>query len=171
MSNKKYVIGLFDDEDILKSGINAVKKEGVSIYDVYTPYPVHGLENLLDIPRSRLPIVAFLFGCLGFCVAFSMQYYMMAYDWKMDIGGKPFFPMPSFIPVCFEWTVLFAALGMTATFMYVNHMAPGRRARIMDERGTDDRFVMAIEVTGKSEDKINQLLKKAGAVEIKVKEA
>src|SRR3546814_1146416 len=73
-----------------------------------------------------------------------MMWYMITYDWPMNIGGKPNFPIISFIPICFEMTVLFASYGMGLTFFLVNRNIPGSTPRIMDERATDDRFVVAV---------------------------
>src|SRR3546814_19694489 len=89
----KYAVALYDDEDVLKSGIGRLQSAGVQIYNVYTPYPVHGLEKLVGVRRSRLDIVAFCFGCLGVSCAFLMMWYMITYDWPMTIGGKPNFPI------------------------------------------------------------------------------
>ncbi|MCO4293449.1 DUF3341 domain-containing protein [Solitalea sp. MAHUQ-68] len=169
MKNKKFAIGLYDDEDVLKSGITSIQNKGQEIFDVYTPYPVHGLENVFFVPRSRLPIAAFCFGCLGLSLAFLMMWYMITYDWPMDIGGKPNFPVVSFIPVCFEWTVLFASFGMGFTFFMANRLIPFSTPRIMDERATDDRFVVAIEVNENNESSVADLIRQSGAVEVKYK--
>lgn len=171
MQTKQFTIGLFDDEDVLKSGIKSMQAAGKNIYDVYTPYPVHGLENIINIPRSRLPIVAFCFGCVGFSLAMLMMWYMNIYDWPMDVGGKPNdMPMVTFVPILFEVTVLLASFGMGFTFFTVNKLIPGSTPRIMDERATDDRFVVAIETTGIANDEISSLFQKSGAVEVKVVE-
>lgn len=168
----KYAVALYDDEDVLKSGIKQLQSAGVKIHDVYTPYPVHGLENLMGVRRSRLDIAAFCFGCLGVSCAFLMMWYMITYDWPMDIGGKPNFPVISFIPICFEMTVLFASYGMGLTFFIVNRNIPGSTPRIMDERATDDRFVLAVPLTeSDDQEAVNNLLRDSGAVEIKQKEA
>ncbi|SMO39152.1 DUF3341 domain-containing protein [Solitalea koreensis] len=169
MSNKKYAIGLYDDQDILLQGIKEVQNNGQMIHDVYTPHPVHGLENVFIIPRSRLPIAAFCFGCLGISCAFLMMWYMITYDWPMDIGGKPNFPIVSFIPILFEWTVLFASFGMGLTFFLANRLIPGSTPRIMDERATDDRYVIAVEVNDENEQTVSSLFRQSGAVEVKYK--
>ncbi len=171
MTNSKYILGIFDDPDVMNSGIDMVNNAGIKIHDVYTPFPIHGLENKLVIPRSRLPIVGFCFGLLGFCTAIALITYTMGIDWPMDIGGKPYLPFPNYVPVTFELTVLFAALGMAATFFWVNRMAPGISPIIMDPRSTDDKFVVALAINQtKSEEELNQILRNAGAIEIKVKE-
>ncbi len=148
-------------------GIDKLQENNISIYDVFTPMPIHGIEDKLGYKRSRLPIAAFCFGLTGTCTAFSMIYYMLVYDWPMNIGGKPSFAMPDFVPICFELTVLFASFGMVFTFFFKNHLFPGRAPRVMDFRATDDRFVIAIDAQHNPyPDKIDNLLKEAGAVEV-----
>jgi hypothetical protein len=168
MSNTKYILGHFEDPDDMMHGIDKLQENNIRIYDVFTPMPIHGIEAKLGLHRSRLPIAAFCFGLTGTLSAFSMIYYMLVYDWPMNIGGKPAFAMPNFVPIMFELTVLFAAYGMMFTFFFANHLFPGRAPRVMDLRATNDRFVIAIDAkTNPYPDKIDNLLKEAGAVEIK----
>lgn len=167
-SNKNFVVGIFDDEDILLDGVEKVRDNGVKIHEVYSPFPVHGLDEALGYKRSRLPIAAFLFGMVGTSLALTMQIWMLGYDWPMIIGGKNFASLPPFIPVTFELTVLLAALGMVATFMIVSDMKPYKWPRQFDLRSTDDKHVMAIDLAlnaGKSKDDIKRILKEAGASE------
>jgi len=152
-------------------GIDKLQKNNVSIYDCFTPMPIHGIEAKLGVKPSRLPIAAFIFGALGTTLGVGLLYYTMVYDWPMNVGGKPSLAMPDFIPVTFEVTILMCALGMVATFFYRNHLFPGRAPRVMDLRATDDRFVIAIDAhTNKDHEKIENLLKEAGAVEVKYNE-
>jgi hypothetical protein len=168
MSNTKYILGHFEDPDDLMHGIEKLQANNISIYDAYTPMPIHGIEDKLGYKRSRLPIAAFIFGLTGTLTGFSMIYYMLVYDWPMNIGGKPAFAMPDFVPICFELTVLFASYGMMMCFFYSNHFFPGRAPRVMDLRATNDRFVIAIDAKSNPDaDKIVNLLNEAGAVEVK----
>ena len=168
MSNIKYILASFEDPDDMMHGISQLQKNNISIYDAYTPMPIHGIEDKLGVKRSRLPIVAFLFGITGTICAFSLIYYTLVYDWPNNIGGKPAFAFPDFIPIMFELTVLFASYGMGLSFFYRSHLFPGRAPRVMDLRATDDRFVLAVDAKENADhDKISSLLKEAGAVEIK----
>jgi len=167
MSNTKYILGHFEDPDDMMHGIDKLQENNIEIYDVFTPMPIHGIEAKLGVKRSRLPIAAFCFGITGTTLAFIMIYYMLVHDWPMDIGGKPSFAMPNFVPIMFELTVLLGAYGMVFTFFFKNHLFPGRTPRVMDLRATNDRFVIAIDArTNPYPDKINSLLKEAGAIEI-----
>jgi hypothetical protein len=170
-NGNKYLVGIFDDEDVLLHAVEGIREKGVKIHEVYSPFPVHGLDEALGYSRSRLPIAAFMFGLLGTTLALTMQFWMMGVDWPMIIGGKNFTPLVTFIPVTFELTVLLASLGMVATFMVVSNLKPYGSPRTFDLRSTDDKHVMAIELAknATSEDEISKILSDAGAVEVNVK--
>lgn len=141
-----YILGLYDDEDLLMEAVGRVRASGVVIEEVYSPFPVHGLDEALGYKRSRLPVAAFLFGLTGTTLALLMQIYMLGIDWPMIIGGKDFIALPSFIPVTFELTVLLSALGMVACFFLVSDLKPYGKPRIYDLRSTDNLHVMAINI-------------------------
>jgi hypothetical protein len=170
-TSENYLVGIFDDEDILLHGVEGIREKGVKIHEVYTPFPVHGLDEVLGYTRSRLPIAAFLFGMTGTILALTMQIWMLGYDWPMIIGGKNFVSLPPFIPVTFELTVLLSALGMVATFFIVSDMKPYRKPRSYDIRSTDDKHVMAIDLAANklSKDDISRILKDNGASEVNEK--
>jgi hypothetical protein len=166
--DKHFTVGVYDDEDVLLKAVKDVRAKGVKIYEVYSPFPVHGLDEALGYRRSRLPIAAFMFGALGTTLALTMMFYMMGYDWPMIIGGKNFASLPPFIPVTFEFTVLLSALGMVGTFMIVGDLKPFKTPRLFDIRITDDKHVIAIDLAdnkiGKAE--ISSLLTQTGALEV-----
>ncbi|WP_154852258.1 DUF3341 domain-containing protein [Cyclobacterium xiamenense] len=170
--DKHFILGVFDDEDILLNAVREVRATGIRIHEVFSPYPVHGLDEELGYRRSRLPIAAFLFGLLGTTLALTMQFYMMKFDWPMIIGGKDHAAFPDFIPVTFELTVLLAAFGMVGVFMISSNLKPWGQPRIFDLRSTDDKHIMAIDVaTNASVDmeKIKDALKSSGATEVNSK--
>ncbi|MEY4126732.1 MAG: hypothetical protein RL737_921, partial [Bacteroidota bacterium] len=101
------------------------------------------------------------------------MYYFMVVEWKMNIGGKPNFSyvenILAFIPISFEFTVLCAAHGMAITYLLLNRTLPGMPAQNPDPRTTDDKFVMEIRLSdnhGVSEEKLDELLKDTGFVEL-----
>jgi hypothetical protein len=165
----KYLIGLYDDEEKLLAAIEHIKKEGLPIHEVCTPFPVHGLDSLLQLKKSRLPDAAFVYGALGTLTALSMQIYMYTIDWPVNIGGKSHLPFPSFIPITFELTVLFAGVLMFLSYLAVNRLYPGQKTRVFHPRQTDDAFVVAIADTT-AWDKAKELFQKTGAFETQVVE-
>lgn len=167
-AGKNYIVGLFNDEDILLSAVHKVRKSGVQIEEVYSPFPVHGLDEALGYKRSRLPVAAFLFGLTGTILALTMQIYMLAIDWPMIIGGKDFAAIPDFIPVTFELTVLISAFGMVTCFLVVSNLKPYGKPRIFDLRSTDDMHVMALNLDANPVpvEELRKVLRESGAVEV-----
>ena len=174
MGAPQHIIGIFDDEALLLRGVRALQVEHrIKIEEVYSPYPVHGLDAALGYRRSFLPRIAFLFGLLGTCLALAMQVGMMTKDWPMIIGGKDFFPLPAFIPVTFELTVLLAAFGMVGVFFAISDLKPWKKPIIYDIRSTDDRHVVVVSVraqhTAREAEAIRVALLACGASEVKEK--
>lgn len=167
-TGKNFLVGIYDDEDILIEAIGKLRNTGVKIFEVYTPFPVHGLDTALGYKPSNLPIAAFLFGMTGTILALTMQIGMLGFDWPMDIGGKPYIPLPSFVPVSFELTILLSALGMVFTFFIASDLKPYKVPYMFDRRSTDDKFVMAIDLDSNKEtgEALTKMLQDNGAVEI-----
>lgn len=166
--DSNFIVGIFDDEDVLLNAVTDVRKSGIKIHEVYSPYPIHGLDEVLGYKRSRLPIAAFLFGLLGTTLALTMQFYMNRFDWPMIIGGKDFASI-TFVPVTFELTVLLAAFGMVGVFMATSNLKPWGQPRIFDLRSTDDKHVMAIDIANNASittETISEVLRNSGATEI-----
>ena len=171
-ADKNFLVGVFDDEDVLLDGVTTIRKSGVKIHEVFSPYPVHGLDEVLGYRRSRLPIAAFMFGITGTSLALFTQIWMLGYDWPMIIGGKNFASLPPFVPVIFEFTVLLAALGMVGTFLIASDLKPYKWPRQFDIRSTEDKHIMAIDLAlnkGKSKAELASILKAAGASEVNEK--
>jgi len=168
MSAKKFKVGIYEDEDTVKEAVKSLRKEGVKIHDVYSPYAIHGMEDLLGYKLSRLPKAAFLFGLTGTTVALSFLIWTMGYDWPMIIGGKNFASLPPFVPVTFEITVLLAAFGMVFTFFIASNLKPWAKPRMYDIRITLDKFAIAVPVdhNTKSTSEIESLLNSSGASEV-----
>jgi hypothetical protein len=172
MAHKKFILGVYNDEDVVMHAVSDVRGKGVKIHEVYTPFPVHGLDQALGYPRARMGVPAFLFGITGTSLAFLLTFWTLGFDWPMNIGGKNFIPFPTNIPIVFELTVLLGAYGMAFTFFVMEGLSPVAKPIIFDERITDDKFVMAIEL-GKntvSETEISEVLKTSGAEEVNIKE-
>lgn len=171
-NGNKYLIGIFDDEDVLLHAVEHIRHSGIKIMEVFTPFPIHGMEDALGFKRSRLSKAAFLFGLTGFICAQSMIFYMLSFDWPMNIGGKSTIPYPDFIPVSFEATVLFSAFGMVGTFLVVSNLLPGVKPKIYDIRSTDDKFVVVIDLEKNTQsiDEMTSALTHEGASEVYVKE-
>ena len=172
MSNK-VIHAIFDDDDVLLSAVKKVREAKYEIEEVFTPFPVHGLEKAMGLKNTRIAITAFIYGLMGISFAVWMMNYMMIDDWPQNIGGKPNFSyaenMPAFVPIMFELTVFFAAHLMVITFYFRSKIGPFVKASNPDPRTTDDKFLMEVVVDG-SEKEITDLLKDSGAIETKIVE-
>ncbi|MBW8242089.1 DUF3341 domain-containing protein [Muricauda oceani] len=169
----KVIQALYNDDDVLMHAVKKVRAEHHHIEEVYTPFPVHGLDKAMGLADTRIAITSFLYGCLGLTVAIVMMNYIMIEDWPQDIGGKPSFSylenMPAFVPIMFELTVFFAAHLMVITFYLRSRMWPFKKAENPDKRTTDDHFLMEIGLND-NENELADLLWETGAVEVKVTE-
>jgi hypothetical protein len=171
-ANGKFLVGIFDDEDVVLSAVKKVKNEGVKIHEVYSPFPIHGLDKAIGHPRTRIPVAAFIFGATGTCCALFLTIWTMGIDWPMIIGGKDFIAFPDFIPVTFELTVLMASFGMAFTFWLSNGLWWGNKAQMFDLRSTDDKFVLAVDLSKNAlpTETIEGVLKQSGAIEVNTKQ-
>jgi hypothetical protein len=139
---------MYDDDDTLKDAASALVAKGIRIKDVFSPFPVHGIDPIIGIKRTRLGIAAFMYAMTGTSLALLGMWYFMISDWPMNIGGKPSFSLienlPAFIPVAFEFSVLCGAHGMCITYFLRNGTLPGMPASNPDPRTTDDKFIIEI---------------------------
>lgn len=168
---------MYDDDDVLKDGAKKLVAKGIKVAEVFSPFPIHGIDPIIGIKNTRLGIMAFLYGITGTLLATIGMRYFMVTDWPMNIGGKPNFTyldnILAFIPVTFEFTVMCAAHGMAITYLLRNKTLPGMPATNPDPRTTDDRFVIELRLSENSQfsaEEIESLLKTTGVVEIDQKE-
>lgn len=165
---KDFVLATFEcDEKLLHTTEKATDKN-IKIYDIYTPFPVHGLDEAMGIKRSILPYVTLLAGATGLLLAISFQIWAAAVDWPTIIGGKPFISLPAFIPITFEFTVLLGAHTTVLAFLVLNKLYPGKKPVIIDPAQTEDKFIMAIDKDNVNVEDVTALLKEHGATEVKV---
>jgi len=174
MANKKILYGLYDDEVILIEAVKKVRSEGLKIHDCYTPFPVHGLDDAMGLRMTKLHSAGFVFGATGTLSALTFILWITTNNYPINYGGKPYLSLPAWIPITFELTVLFAAVGMFLTYLYLNRLAPGVKPEIIDERTTSHLFAMTFEIDEHTSDskkeEIRNVLSASGAVEIHEKE-
>ena len=122
------LVAEFSGADEIVVAAQKARDAGYRMLDAYTPFPVHGLDEALDFHDKRVPWMIFLAGCLGACAGYSLQLFtstpllepilkqpfitdvvMRNVPYPMNVGGRPYHSWPSFIPVTFELTILFAA--------------------------------------------------------------
>jgi hypothetical protein len=167
MAIKKFVVGNFDDEAVLFPAVKKIRRAGYRIHDVFTPFPIHGLDKAMGLRDTSLHTAGFIYGITGTATAVGFITWALTIDWPFNIGGKPHFSLPAWIPITFELTVLFASIGMVLTFCYLCQMAPFVKKDHFNLRSTDDLFVMALECTDKTNDAdLVNFLQSLGAKEV-----
>jgi hypothetical protein len=170
--NRVFKVGIFDNEEKFISSIRSLQEKNFSIYDVFTPHPVHEVFHLLK-RRSRLPTAAYFFGLFGIIATLAFLYYTSVIDWPIVYGGKPFNSFPSFIVVTIVVTILTVTIASLAAFSARSKLFPGRDNTIFDQRATDDKFVIAVEIdtldtsTARS---VSNIMETQGAIEVLDKE-
>jgi hypothetical protein len=171
MSTNRVLHAIYNDDDVLMDAVKQSRIAHHHIEEVYTPFPVHGLDKAMGLSPTRLAICSFIFGVTGLSVATWMMDNIMIQDWPQDIGGKPSFSyiqnMPAFVPIMFEMTVFFAAHLMVITFYMRSKLWPFKAAENPDLRTTDDHFLMEVAVSG-DEGELVSFYQNTGAVEVKV---
>lgn len=170
MSNVIYA--MYDSDATLYEGAKKLVAKGIKIKDVFSPFPIHGIDPIIGVRKTRLAICAFIYGLTGMSLALLGMWYFMIQDWPMNIGGKPNYHLyqniPAFIPITFEVTVLCTAHGMAITYFLRNGTLPGMKAKNPDPRTTDDKFVMQLNLDelDVEEGALVDELKATGAIEI-----
>ncbi|MCR9170928.1 MAG: DUF3341 domain-containing protein [Fluviicola sp. XM-24bin1] len=173
----KVIYAMYDDDNVLKDGAKKLVSKGVKVSEVFSPFPIHGIDPIIGVKNTRLGIMAFIYGLTGLTLATIGMRYFMVVDWPMNIGGKPNFTyldnILAFIPISFEFTVLCAAHGMAITYFLRNKTLPGMPAQNPDPRTTDDRFVMELRTSENSQfsaEELEAMLKETGIVELDQKD-
>jgi len=172
MAVKKYVVGCFKEEDALFNAVKRVRLAGYKMHDVYTPFPLHGLDKAMGLRDTSIHTAGFIYAISGTTLSLGFMTWVFTADWPLNIGGKPHFALPAWIPIMFETTVLFAAVGMVLTFCYLCQLAPFVKKHHFHLRATDDLFVMVIECTEKTdENEVVSFFNNLGAIEVNVQRA
>lgn len=169
---RRWLIAAYADEHNLLASTTEARQRGYPIVDAYTPYPVHGLDEALGLPPSRLGRFCFLCGLVGVALALWFQHWTMAIDWPINVGGRPFNSWPAYVPVAFEVMVLLSGFGVVLAFLAVSRLYPGKSAQVVDPHVTDDRFVLVLEAGGPMLDteEAREVLKAHGAIHIEERE-
>jgi len=146
MSNRHFIATFEHEEDLLGAAA-AVRQAGLKIVDAFTPYAVHGLDRAIGWKPSRLTWVCFVCGMTGALGMLWFEHWTASVAWAINVGGKPWNSLPSDVPVAFEAAVLLAGFGSVFALFAVSRLYPGKPARVVAPRTTDDRFVLVIDET------------------------
>jgi hypothetical protein len=170
--NSRFLVATFSNEHSLREAAGQLRAHNFRIYDAYTPYPVHGLAELIGVRHSRLPIASLAAGLAGLGIALAFQFYAASFDWPLNVGGKPANSMLAFVPITFEITVLCAGLATAGAFLVRSGLAPGARAVVFAEGTTEDVFALVLRHRDATFDaaEARRLLLESGARHVTLKE-
>ena len=135
----------YASERDLAEGAAYAKRAGRRIIDIHTPYPVHGLSELLELKRSRIPLVGLIGGVFGASFLTGMIFWITTQNWPLNIGGKPWNSLPAYIPPIFEATILWAVFAAFGALIVMGRMNPMRRRNPALKRATNDRFILVLD--------------------------
>jgi hypothetical protein len=151
MIGGRVFVATFAEEKQLLGAVQASREKNLLIADVFTPYAVHGLDQAMDLPPTRLPWACFGFGLFGAVFALCFQFWSMTRSWPMDVGGKPWNSIPAYVPVTFEVMVLMAGVGVFLAFLLRCRLLPGRRPGFIQGL-TSEQFVLVLDATAETFD-------------------
>ena len=132
---------------VLRAAEN-VRDAGYRHWDVFTPFPVHGMDRAMGLKNSKVGWFSFIGGCTGYATGMLMIWFMNAHDYRIVIGGKPMFSPFSAFPPSYELTILFGSFGALLGMLFLNRL-PRLHHPLMKNRrfalATHDRFFVVIE--------------------------
>ncbi|NOZ94167.1 MAG: DUF3341 domain-containing protein [Acidobacteria bacterium] len=166
--NRRLLVAAFEREEDILGATRACRDEGLKVIDVWTPYPVHGLDQIMGMARSRLPLVTLILAIIGGGLKIWFEYWTTEFSWPLNVGGKPWDSLPAFIPVTFEVMVLTAGISTVVAFLIATRLWPGKAPLTPDPRATDDRFVLVVEEADSTFDvaRVTRLLEGYNAFDI-----
>jgi hypothetical protein len=161
----------FQDVDSVIHAAMHVRDAGFQRWDVHTPFPVHGMDAAMGIRPTIHPWLVLVGGVIGLLSGLGLQWFTNAFDYKFMVSGKPFLSLPTWIPVCFELTILVAALTGVFGMLLLNGLPhlynplfKSRRFR----RATNDRFFVVIDASDPQfdRDQTEKMLSDLGATAV-----
>jgi hypothetical protein len=138
----------FDNPTDVVEAARATYDAGYRRINAYSPYPIEELSEAIGFHRTRLPIIVLIGGIIGGLVGYGLQYYVAVIDYPLNVGGRPLHSWPSFIPITFEMTILFAAFSAVFGMLALNKLPQPYHPVFNAERfalASRDRFFLVIE--------------------------
>lgn len=145
------LLAKFDNQEDLVAAARRAYDAGYRKFDAYTPYPVEGLSEAMHLKGSILPYIILAGGVVGGLTGFLMQTFATVIDYPLNIGGRPLFSWPSYIPITFEMTILFAAiagvLGLFVVTRFPQPYHPVFNSEDFNAHASQDGFYLGIEAS------------------------
>ena len=169
--NQTYGIGVqFPNAASLYHAAEKVRDRGYNRWDVFSPFPIHGMDDAMGLGRSKLSLISLLGGISGLALAFFMIYYI-SYDYPMNVHGKPYFSFEASVPVFFELTILLTAFASLFAVLGMNLLPRWNHPVFNWDRFsqvTNDGFFIVIEAADPlfSQDETTKFLQEIGGKNI-----
>lgn len=164
----KNIIGIFEDEETLLDALHKVKEKGISIKEVYTPYPVFEVLEVVG-KRTKIRTLAFFYGLFAALSILAFLYYTSVISWPINYGGKPANSFPSFIIITLVLTIFSITVLSLFTFSVSAKLFPGQKAIVVEDSATDNRFVLVVQSDKDYNNEVDGIFRDAGALEVKEK--
>jgi len=169
MADIQGVLALYDGPEAILQAARATRDKGYQQWDVFTPFPVHGMDDAMGLGRSKVPWITFTAGAIGLATGVGIQLYTMTMSWPQNYGGKPFLAWPAFVPITFETTVFVAGVTTAIAALLIGGVLRPRK-RKLDPSITNDRFALFIDAKDPKFDeaKSRALLQQFDPVEVRL---
>ena len=169
------IIAEFETPADIMHAAERVRNAGFQRWDVFTPFPVHGMDKAMGIRNSNVGWFSFLGGATGYTLGMIMIWWMNAADYPIVIGGKPMFSPFGAFPVCYEMTILLGAFGALFGMLFLNRLPRLYHPLLKHRRfaqASHDRFFLVIETNDPkySDMETRKLLEAAGSKQIETVE-
>ncbi len=163
------IIGIYEDEEVVLKAVDKLQENGVTVADVMSPFPIHGIFERLKL-TTRLPLATFLYGTAGAITMFAFLYWSSVINYPLKFGGKPLNTL-SFIIIIFVLTINIGTLFTFLTYFVRDKLYPGKQVTLPVPETTNDKFVIVVSKTENMTEgdvsNINKIMKESGAIEIK----
>ena len=163
---------LYNTPNEIMNAAATVAGKGYEKFDVYTPYPMHGMDDAMGMKSPKVGYVSFIFGFTGLALALLMMWWMSGVDYQNIIGGKPFFSLPPSIPITFEGTVLLTGIATVLGMLVLFNKLPAINSPLMDtdfmKHVTGDKYGVFIKADDDkfSESEVRNLYMSLGAYDV-----
>ena len=168
MATTESIVGVFEHVDTTVRALEELRSKGYHDLTVYTPVPVHEIEDVLDRDRPGSPVRLFtLFGGLTGMVSGFLLTIWSSMQWGIVVGGKPVASIPPFVVIAFELTILFGGVATLIGLVTLGRLPRLRPSPAYDPRFSSDRFGVAVHCAPDRSASVRQILAGAGAEEVK----
>lgn len=173
-TSKPYgLIAEFETSADILHAAEKVRRAGFRRWDVFTPFPVHGMDKAMGLKNSKVGWFSFLGGVTGYTTGMLMIWWMNAFDYRIVVGGKPMFSPYGAFPPSYELTILFGAFGAIGGMLFLNRLPRLHHPLLKHRRfalATHDKFYVVIETDDPkySETETRKLLEAAGSKHIEL---